>query len=634
MLPRRLNIIVGDDSAFLTKVRCHFCEFFQSGQAVVLGQDNFAKAKNLLGREFALILYDARQGLNLEALAIAVGTLKSGGLLLLWFADWRNLSLLPDADSLRWSGESQPIATPNFTLFFRRLCDKYRFPIYVAERYFPPKLRIDSPQSSLQSTAEQQHIIRQILRQESELYLITAKRGRGKSALAGLAAAELAKRSGLKIYLTAPNKSAVRTLLDFARNAPAFIAPDELCRQIRLDAAQFEQAWLIIDEAAMIPLEMLFGLTSAFKHVICSTTVQSYEGTGRGFLLKFLPGLRRTFQHFELFEPLRWTKNDPLEAFIDELLLVEAEERLSQPAFQPQSAVLFRRVLQPDLQPLLQHFYGLLTLAHYRTSPVDLRRLFDAPKQQFWLAERENTLLAGAWLLAEGGMQDTDLIEDICTGLRRPKGNLVAQSLAFQANLPQACRLKSLRISRIAVQPNWQNHGIGQQLIERIARHSAVDFLSVSFGYTSELMRFWQRCGFELVHIGDNKEATSGCYSAIALRALSAAGRRLSQQALRHFERNFPFSRHELADLITVPLDWRLTGEDMAILKNFVFSHRTLSGSIGAIRRLWVCSDARYAPLLTDLFASGRQKNILDDGRKARLGAIRREVKILLQNRE
>jgi tRNA(Met) cytidine acetyltransferase len=53
----------------------------------------------------------------------------------------------------------------------------------------------------------------------------------------------------------------------------------------------------------------------------------------------------------------------------------------------------------------------------------------------------------------------------------------------------------------------------------------------VSFGYTDELWRFWQRCGFVLVRMGSHREASSGCYTAMALLPLSEAGHRLCAQA-------------------------------------------------------------------------------------------------------
>ena len=226
------------------------------------------------------------------------------------------------------------------------------------------------------------------------MYLVTSKRGRGKSALAGFLVREL--QSVSRVILTAPNKSAVKILQDFAVTEPEFIAPDELCRQIRQNPQLFEQDWLLIDEAAMIPLDLLNCLTSAFRHILCTTTIHSYEGTGRGFVLKFMKNIDRTFQQFGLTKPLRWAQGDLLEAFIDDLLLLQAEDELPQPDYTENADIQMRFVPQAELikQPeTLYGFYGLLTLAHYRTSPLDLRRLFDAPQQRFLLAESSEGLL-------------------------------------------------------------------------------------------------------------------------------------------------------------------------------------------------------------------------------------------------
>lgn len=78
--------------------------------------------------------------------------------------------------------------------------------------------------------------------------------------------------------------------------------------------------------------------------------------------------------------------------------------------------------------------------------------------------------------MQEGSLQSEQLIGEIERGLRRPRGNLVPQLLCFQAHLPQACRLSSLRISRIAVQPDWQQQGIEQQLVKNICQDAQVDF--------------------------------------------------------------------------------------------------------------------------------------------------------------
>ena len=116
--------------------------------------------------------------------------------------------------------------------------------------------------------------------------------------------------------------------------------------------------------------------------------------------------------------------------------------------------------------------------------------MFDANAQCFFTAENEQDLLGAVWALKEGGIEDSALIEAIQQGSRRPKGNLVPQALCFHSQLQKACELHSLRISRIAVQPMWQQHGIGTQLIEYITQNADLDYLSVSFGYTKELAQF------------------------------------------------------------------------------------------------------------------------------------------------
>ncbi len=49
----------------------------------------------------------------------------------------------------------------------------------------------------------------------------------------------------------------------------------------------------------------------------------------------------------------------------------------------------------------------------------------------------------------------------------------------------------------------------------------------MSFGFTDALWHFWQQCGFELVRMGSHREASSGCYTAMALLLQSEAGHRL-----------------------------------------------------------------------------------------------------------
>ena len=593
----------------------------------------FNKTKNLLGSEFPAIIYDARQGIHLDALAIAAGTLQDGGLLLLLLNYWSHLANQPDSDSLRWSGEKHAINTPHFIAFLREKIAKYGFPIY---QNTPLTLASPMPQKDrsthCQPTLEQARLLQQMAEAKEEILIVTAKRGRGKSALAGLfAKQQLAQNQ--PVILTAPNKSAVNIFNEFAGAEITFMPPDELSQNLSDAPQQFANHWLFVDEAAMIPLDILFRLTKAFKRVVLTTTIHSYEGTGRGFLLKFMAKTDRTLRHVELFTPLRWQTDDKLEAFIDDLLLCDCEDRLPQP---PYDSVLAEQIQISHCERIphdqIESVYGLLTLAHYRTSPLDLRRLLDAPQQQFYLAHAQDALLGCVWAVPEGGMEDNMLICQIRRGERRPRGNLVAQMLCFQAGLEEACVLCSLRISRIAVQPNWQQQGLGQRLIaqmkQQIKQQNVVDFLSVSFGYTPELLAFWQKCGFILVHFSESKEASSGCYSVVALCPLSEEGRVFVQRAEKQFQRNLPLSFHPLATQFTrTEIAWTLDSSDWQSLTDFANFFLPLSSALPSIRRLITSAGEAPFPLLADYCKQPEKR----PNKKIWLENCRLEVKKWLQ---
>ncbi|SUB15592.1 tRNA(Met) cytidine acetyltransferase TmcA [Pantoea agglomerans] len=157
----------------------------------------------------------------------------------------------------------------------------------------------------------------------------------------------------------------------------------------------------------------------------------------------------------------------------------------------PISPVTPHRVERHDFSAL-EAAYRLLTSAHYRTSPLDLRRLLDAPGMQLWRAGDASALQGALWLVEEGGLEPA-LAQAVWAGTRRPRGNLVAQSLAAHAGLAEAATLRSLRISRIAVAAERRRLGTGQQLVAAAASAAVgYDYLSVSFGYTESLWAFWR----------------------------------------------------------------------------------------------------------------------------------------------
>lgn len=50
----------------------------------------------------------------------------------------------------------------------------------------------------------------------------------------------------------------------------------------------------------------------------------------------------------------------------------------------------------------------------------------------------------------------------------------------------------------LALHFNLIGEGVGRDLIAALKVERNIDFLSVSFGYSSELVSFWHKCGFSV----------------------------------------------------------------------------------------------------------------------------------------
>lgn len=467
---------------------------------------------------------------------------------------------------------------------------------------------------------EQALILSQLLTMPSGVVAVTAARGRGKSALAG----QLIARINGTAIVTAPAKAATDVLAQFAAERYRFMAPDALL------SSSATADWLIVDEAAAIPAPLLHQLVARFPRTLLTTTVQGYEGTGRGFLLKFcarFPHLRR----FELQQPVRWAQGCPLEKIVSDALLFDDETFTHAPSGDLHFSA-FEQQSWYDNPALPVAVYQLLSGAHYRTSPLDLRRMMDAPGQHFLQASCADSVAGAVWLVDEGGLS-AELSQAVWAGYRRPRGNLVAQSLAAHGGDPLAATLIGRRVSRIAVHPARQREGIGQQLIMQARRYSTqCDYLSVSFGYTVELWRFWQRCGFVLVRMGNHREASSGCYTAMALLPISEAGKRLAGREHLRLRRD--------AEILTqwngegIPLDplkeSTLNEHDWNDLAGFAFAHRPLLTSLGCLTRLLQHSELPLPALRGRLQAKRSDVELCQQlkipGRKALLVVQRAEA--------
>ena len=557
----------------------------------------FTNAKGLLGSEHPFAFYFTGTDslhFNLDAFAILAGTIEQQGCLYLICPDWNKIETVTDYNALRWN-ENHAIPCPTFFQHFKTLVEHFDF--YVKNTLTLNDLPSAQNRTTFYKltatnlTKEQQNIFQNLPLASEDIHLITAPRGRGKSTLAGKLAEQIAQEYG--VVITARSRSALTNFWKISDEAQVtFFPPDTLLQKVKEQSISPHQ-WLFIDEAASLPLPFLHQFCHYFDKIVLTTTTHNYEGTGRGFSLKFLPQLHRKAKHWQLTEPLRWKVNDPLEAFVNTLLLLD--ENLSPALQNVRTNDLYYSSALMSLDEK-KAFYTLLAKAHYKTTPTDLRRLFDGGNQQFFRVLHHHRLLGGIWAINEGGLKP-ELSQAIWRGERRPQGSLVAQYLCFQANLPEACELHSVRISRIAIAPQLQNQGIGKRLISefilqiRQQKHPLVDFVSVSFGMAENLLHFWQQAGFELVQITPNKEASSGYPSAMILYPLTEQGKAFCEKAAQRFQADQAvILRKENADVT-------FSEEDLQNLNGFANHQRTLTACYASLKRLYLSDTLQFAEL-------------------------------------
>ena len=540
-----------------------------------------ARATEYLGREMDLLVFDAHAGLDPDAFAAISGTLAGGGLLVLVVPGLAAWPTRPDPERRRLA--VHPVCpeevTGRFLAWFAERLAEDDTVALVEEGEPLPVLPADvSVRSSARATddpdcltADQADAVAAVLQtargHRHRPLVVTADRGRGKSAALGIAAARLLRQDGEKrILVTAPRPDAAGAVFDHAaRLLPgavsrrrqvaweggsiAYAAPDALLHVPR--AADL----LMVDEAAALPARLLEELMTRYPRVVFATTVHGYEGSGRGFELRFghtLDRLAPGWQSLRMDTPVRWAPGDPLEAFVFRSLLLDAEPAPvhEDPRLQPPWHVerLDRDALIGD-ESLLRQVFGLLVAAHYRTTPLDLRHLLDGPNLQVWTARCDRRVVATALVAVEGHF-DAGLAHAVWAGLRRPRGHLLPQALALHAGAAEACGLGALRIIRLAVHPSVRRRGVGTALLERLvaaATADGLDLAGASFAATPGLVRFWSNAGFVTVRVGARRETASGAHSVLVSRGTSEGGAALVTRVRNDFLQDFPL---ELGDFL------------------------------------------------------------------------------------
>ncbi|MDL0430955.1 GNAT family N-acetyltransferase [Marinobacter sp. TBZ242] len=686
---RRLVVLEGDRAASLAWLR-ELLPALSVAPGVWTGPDEDQPESSLtaikpvegrrwLGQELACVVWDGWRGNPPDSFAALSGTLSAGGLFFWLMPPLEKWGRFADPDYRRTGLDSA--SEHPFAARLARIVAGDSAVIRVKPPVNPqPDLpEVARPPRDFQvgATGDQRALVENVLRtglgRRRRPLVVTADRGRGKSAALGMAAVRLLSEGRQRVLVTAPEAGALKTLFHHARLAAGQVSGPEMGTDDvvvghggrlqysplhHLLADRPDAEVVMVDEAAAIPADLLKQVLLGWPRVIFSTTVHGYEGSGRGFAIRFRSVLDRETPHWRsasLSAPIRWAASDPLESLTRHMFLLDAEASLLAP--DGAGVVVERWNPATAADEELNEAFGLLVDAHYRTSPGDLRQWMDDPAVVSWRVKCDGALAGVLWATLEGGL-DADLAEQVMLGRRRMRGHLLPQSLATHSGFAEAASQRLLRVVRVAVDARSRGRGLGRRLVEAAfdhARAQGVDGIGTSFGGHTRLVTFWQQCGLEPVRLGLKREASSGEYPLQMLGGVSADGKKLAHQLrtrlaehwLALVPRNWPDAEPGLILQLTssLPPGGALNDHDRRDLWSFAHGYRGFDLVLPVLGKLSMQTEA-MGPVLTTGSGSLWARAVLQgwswqslqalgecQGREQGEAALRSVVRHILQNR-
>jgi tRNA(Met) cytidine acetyltransferase len=453
--------------------------------------------------------------------------------------------------------------------------------------------------------------------------VVLANRGRGKSAAIGLALADIVSKWRIRrVVITSPEPAGVATLYRFLKNGLSFLdvkyseERGELIDTIRVgemeimymrpeQASRVKADVKVVDEAASIPIPLLYRIIGSARFSMFASTVHGYEGTGRSFTLRFLKGLRE-FKNLKVREltmktPIRYPINDPIEKWLYSFLLLNAEpSEIDLNTVRSMGATYYACLDVNKLfedEDMLREFYGIYVMAHYRNRPDDLAILADAPHHSARALMIDGRVIVSIQVAEEGGLSD-ELIEEFMRGGVKLSGHMIPHRLAVYNGLKSFPKLKGLRIVRIATHPKLWGEGFGSKALKELtleAESKGYDWIGAGFGVTRELLRFWIRNGFIPVHLSPVRNPTTGEFSILVVKPLTRRAWRQLAVASREFKLRFLNSLHNIyfdlnpylaLDILNTGLSKpiiKLTKAQLARLRGYVRGELSYEASVDAI---------------------------------------------------
>ncbi|OJF67434.1 hypothetical protein BK026_00680 [Alteromonas sp. V450] len=525
------------------------------------------KRQRALGSENDIAIIDCREKFSPSIITAVAGTIRAEGCLII---------VCPDFS--KWPFHFTPLSTSHGfsqqkSRYILRLIELIKqnkwIAMYENGAFTRPKTKtyhrddVTKFCSTMFKSAEQKHVFEQLVKEEHANTLqatLTAPRGRGKSTLLALFTQHLLQQ-GKHVLITSSLRENVSKVFEHlypvnqtqasdAISAPTkgdhldnfgavkWVAPDN---PILLKTNK-EFDIVIVDEAASLPINVVNNIVQANKQWLLSTTVQGYEGSGKGFVQKLLPRLLEqtdcqsagnTVKQYSLLTPIRWFPDDVLEHFINSVFLMEKALPTSATTINNNAPALRQTGFEELENNAIEQVMSILSLAHYQTTPDDLMRIIDSPDVILQIVEHNNMILGAAVINIEGTERLQNLAEKIASGERRPKGHLSAQRIALLTANARHASYRYWRINRIAVSPDFQGVGIGCRIVDEIkkcASEQGIDAVTTSYGKTKSLNSFWSKNDFSIVDNGRKPNKASGETSALAIYPISQRAVDVTQQ--------------------------------------------------------------------------------------------------------
>ena len=568
----------------------------------------YEESERFLGTTYQGLVMDIAHSLKPNDIGRLIGIVEGGGLIILLAPNWDDWHNRKNLFQLTLTVPQHPEPRFVFTKWFKsillaeegifiydldrdKIIKKSSIPRMKYSRYeieiplhkiFPDELyRLALTQDQIEVIKLIEQLVKKPIKLRTSI-VIVADRGRGKSCAVGIGVVGLIQqllrvKNRVRVAVTAPSLLSVQSMMTLATKTLETLGMKyrkimksnqilEL-RGERFSIEYWEPVHIpklrvdiaVVDEAAGIAVPLLHQIWKSHRRSIFATTIHGYEGAGRGFSVRFLKRLKEdpnTELHiYEMEEPIRYAKEDPVEKWQFRALLLDAEpDELSDEDLKHIENGEFEYLkLDPyelftlKNEKLLRSLFGIYVLAHYRNEPDDLGMMADAPHHSIRALRIPSGKIVAAAQLAEEGPIPDSYIDNLLRGGKIP-GNILPDRLLKHLRIRDIAKGRGWRIVRIAVHPLVQGRGIGSYMLkelEREARERGYDWIGSGFGATEELLNFWIKNNYIPVHISPDRNPVSGEFTVLVIKPLKEKWKRIVEVMAKEFRRKILEALHD-----------------------------------------------------------------------------------------